>query len=463
GGFARYDRLVASWRALPQGNTLSAAAMGYMAAMRRALSDPAPHTPSWAVARALASAADMHVLAGKGRMTIPMYKEACTILEKTAAVGGEAEGFASLMAVATPASGGTPAQRTQEMPGDAQEMHKVGRMLKDLALLVADAGEAETAIRLFQRAVEVHLSSLAGAGRLVSDVSEAAPGPSAPNPEPPWSFVPLDLRGADWGDDRGQGATITGLAVAADTRPLHVRLRSGLRGALGALGGGLGGESTGNANCGGIGNVRAKAGGRGAVPPIGPLDVAASCAADLGQVVGCARSLRDRGHLDEAVLVSEKVLAVLVKVVGPDHDLTKAALAGIVGQGVVDKCWSRELGNSFEGAAPELGSPPDPESLPAPVVGTPPVDGVRRHRTRSDVLSAAGTTTGAGAVRVYPWPADEPSSSSPFTSKRSMELLFGNDSGGGSRGGDGRWSQDPYGDHSNITGRRLSGLGGGIL
>lgn len=333
GGFSRYDALVASWEALPPSFSLASAASGYLESVRAACkaAQGAGSGGGWAAARALASAADFEALADRGSDAIPAYEEACALLAKEAARNSQARGIS----------------RWQRSARDT--LHKVANMVQDLALLMAYLRKEAPAIRLLQRAVEIHLSVLGASGALVPDLgggraatagdgighlgaSSALTGSADSEVEEAAQLLEAE---------KGRGAGITWKAVANDDRSLRLRLR--LQPVLEA------GEPVPAGRAGGGGGAAAAAaaaanggGGGGTLPPFGRLDVVATCIGDLGLVVSCTRQLRQAKRIDESVQLAAKVYPILREILGAEHPFTKAAQTGFVGQGTVDESWSQK-------------------------------------------------------------------------------------------------------------------------
>lgn len=343
GGFSRYDYLVASWDALPPSHTLAAAASRYLDSVRVVCR--AAHGSSngsggcrWAAARALASAADLQALANRGAEAIPAYEEACAVLAAEMAQRSQAGGVS----------------QWQRAARDA--LHKVARMMQDLALLTSQFRKEAPAMRLLQRAVEIHLSVLASSGGLVPDLGGSLSAETSLLYDPSKSPGPDSIVGADrevqeaaqlLEVSRGRGAGITWKAVANDDRPLPFRLRLQPTEGLGEpipVGRGGGGGGAG-----------------GTLPAFGRLDIVATCVGDLGRIVSCMRQLRLANRVDESVQLAEKVFPVLREILGAEHAFTKAALAGFVGQVIVDECWAQQ-GGQANGDSP-LGLHP---TLPSP-------------------------------------------------------------------------------------------------
>lgn len=340
GGFSRYDYLVASWEALPGGHTLTAAATGYLESVRAACK-AVQHSGGggvggWAAARALAAAADVQALADRGSEAIPAYEEACRLLAAEAERSAQAGGVS-------------------QWKGAARDsLHKMAIMVQDLALFTGHVRKEAAAIRLLQRSVEIHLSVLAASGCLVPDIGESALHGQQKTPASGSMGADREVEEAAQLLEvtKGRGAGISWRAVANDDRPLRIRLRlqpmeGGGEPAPAGRGGGGGGGASG-----------------GTLPLFGTLDVAATCVADLGRVVSCTRQLRQAKRVDESVQLAEKVYPVLKEILGAEHAFTKAALAGFVGQGIVDECWSQQGAGALDlddalgpGQHPTLPSP----------------------------------------------------------------------------------------------------------
>lgn len=362
GGFSRYDYLVASWGALPAAHTLTAAASAYLACTREVCVAAAANgkggdgggAAGWARARALASVADVMALAGRGAEAIPAYGEACKLLVAEAAASAEADGIPQW-------------QRSAK-----SSIHKLASMVEELAILAAQLGKEATAIRLLQRAVEMHLNVLEATGSLVPEVDGNRRN-STGGVSDDGSAKPTNAKMADEHEARGRGGSLTCRAVAEDTRPLSSRLRFHP-----SVGAGMQSPSGRGSIWGGSGS----GGGSSTLPMFGRLDMVGTCVGDLGLVVSCTRQLRQEKKIDESVQLAEKAYPVLKDILGADHAFTKAALAAFVGQGIVDECWSQsDAGNGA------LGHP----SLPSPTS--------RRRLARSyeaRAPSAGGGRNGSG-------------------------------------------------------------------
>lgn len=357
GGFSRYDYLVASWDTLPPAHTLTAAASKYLRSVRAACraAQASGGGCRWAAARALASAADLQALADQGSEAIPAYEEACSLLAAEAAQRAQAGGVSQWQRAAREA------------------LHKLASMVQDLALLTWQFRKEAPAIRLLQRAVEIHLSVLASSGALVPDVVAATSASNAlydaNKVSGPGSISSADREVEEAAQllegSLGRGAGIAWMAVANDDRPLPLRLR--LQSAEGA------GEP--------IPAGRSAGGSVGTLPAFGRLDVVATCVGDLGRIVSCSRQLRQAKRVDESVQLAEKVYPVLKEILGADHAFTKAALAGFVGQGIVDECWSQQGIEQHNNSSP-LGPGQHP-TLPSPTS--------RRKQARSYYRSGGGS------------------------------------------------------------------------
>ena len=339
GGFSRYDYLLASWDALPSPHTLTSAAARYVSSVRAACQAAAVATAAtsdgggaasggggadaaarggWAAARALASAADLQALADARPEAIRTYGEACALLAAEAARTAKVAGV------------------PQKERAARDEHHKVASKMQELAGLAAQLGKEAPAIRLLQRAVEMHLSALEASGVLVprfAGVNEHRAKLGKPDAEE----VAVAAAAAE--EAHGRGAGITYRAVVDDARPIASRLwlqtsaGVGHRPASGRSGGGGGGN----------------------LPVFGRLDVVGTCVGDLGLVLACTRTLQQEQKVEESVQLAEKVYPVLKEILGADHAFTKTALAAFVGQGIVDECWSHP---DVEGSGgPALPSP----------------------------------------------------------------------------------------------------------
>ncbi|CAN0111495.1 unnamed protein product, partial [Ectocarpus fasciculatus] len=363
GGFSRYDYLVASWDALPAPYSLTSAVAGYVSSVRAAYRAAAAAAAAaalvssggdedegdaegaaastaaaaaaaggggaWAGARALASAADVLALAGQRSRAIAVYEEACGLLVDEAARAAGAAGVPHKERAAR------------------ESHHKVASMLRELAVLAAQFEREAPAIRLLQRAVEMHLSALEASGVLVPHFAGGNEHRSKLKADGGDAAVAAAAAAAE---AQGRGADVTYRAVMADARPLCSRLwlqfpvGTGERTAAAGRGGGGGGGG---------------GGGNGNLPTFGRLDVVGTCVGDLGLVLACTRVLRQEEKVDESVQLAEKVYPVLKEILGADHAFTKAALAAFVGQGIVDQCWNQAdvHGSGSSGGHPSLPSP----------------------------------------------------------------------------------------------------------
>lgn len=347
GGFSRYDYLVASWEALPRPHTLAFAASSYVSSVRASCQaavaaakaasaqngDGASASSAdadfggvgWAAARALASAADLEALAGRRSEAIPAYVEACAIL------AAEAARTAKVAVV----------QNKERAARNSH--HKVASMMQELAVLLAQFGREAPAIRLLQRAVEMHLSALEASGVLVPHVAggnEHRSGLNGSDTEAVAATAAADENA------HGRGADITFRAVMDDVRPVSSRLflqpsaRVGQHPASGR-----GGDSS-------------NGGSSGSLPAFGRLDVVSTCVGDLGLVLACTRSLQQEQKIDESVQLAEKVYPVLKEILGADHTFTKTALAVFAGQAIVDECFAQgDVDGGSGGGHPALPSP----------------------------------------------------------------------------------------------------------
>ncbi|CAM9848906.1 unnamed protein product [Sphacelaria rigidula] len=97
------------------------------------------------------------------------------------------------------------------------------------------------------------------------------------------------------------------------------------------------------------------------------------------------RQLRQANRVDESVQLAEKVFPVLREILGAEHAFTKAALAGLVGQGIVDKCWAQEGAEANDSGPLGPGQQP---ALPSPTS--------RRKQARS--YEGRGGGTGGGSM-----------------------------------------------------------------
>ncbi|CAM9832540.1 unnamed protein product [Ectocarpus sp. 4 AP-2014] len=384
GGFSRYDYLVASWDALPAPYSLTSAVAGYVSSVRTAYRAAAAAAAAaaalvssggnkgeggaegaaaaaaggaggWAAARALASAADMLALAGQRSRAIAVYEEACGLLAEEAA---RAAGMV-----------GVP----QKERAARESHHKVASMLRELAMLAAQFEREAPAIRLLQRAVEVHLSALEASGVLVPHFAGGNEHRSKLKADGGDAAVAAAAAAAE---AQGRGADVTYRAVVDDARPLCSRLW--LQFPVGTR------ERAASA---GRGDGSGGGGGNGNLPAFGRLDVVGTCVGDLGLVLACTRVLRQEEKVDESAQLAEKVYPVLKEILGADHAFTKAALAAFVGQGIVDQCWKKA---DVHGSGSSGGHP----SLPTPTS--------RRRLARSSGgrgASAAGGSAGASAAQ----------------------------------------------------------------
>lgn len=391
GGFSRYDYLVASWDALPPPHTLSVAAGRYLESIRSSCKPVATAMVTqtsrcrsgagWAGARALASAADVNALAGRREEAIGAYVEACELL------AAEAERRAR-------SRGGV--NSWQQSARSA--LHKVASMIQELAVVTAQLGKMPPAIRLLQRAVEIHLSVLEASGALVPDFgydngSSTSPGQEFRLNNLAATRGPIGegtAEGVDGG--RGRGGAITCRAVADDCRPLPLRLWS--HPAPIATTGQQSPSGRGS-SCGGGGG-----GGGGMLPAYGRLDVVGTCVGDLGLVVACTRQLRQEERVDESVQLAEKAYPVLREILGADHAFTRAALAAFVGQGIVDECWSQsDVVNGALGQ-PSLPSPTSRRRLARNYEGRSASALVTRVSARSSIGVGAGNINGGSGSAV---------------------------------------------------------------
>ncbi|CAN0193166.1 unnamed protein product, partial [Laminaria digitata] len=150
---------------------------------------------------------------------IPVYEEACGLLAAEAARGAKV--------AAVP-------QRQQTA---RNALHKVASMVKELALLAAQFGKEAPAIRLLQRAVEMHLSALEACGVLVPHPDsgdcgggggrsgwDGAGGEGSKLGRPGMLGGSAAAETAADEEARGRGGSITCSAVADDGRPLRSRL-----------------------------------------------------------------------------------------------------------------------------------------------------------------------------------------------------------------------------------------------
>lgn len=382
GGFSRYDYLVASWDALPAPHTLSVAAGRYLESIRASCKPVATTMvkktsrrgsgAGWAEARALASAADVNALAGRREEAIEAYVEACELLaaeaERRARSGGGINSW-------------------QQSARSA--LHKVASMVQELAVVTAQLGKMPPAIRLLQRAVEIHLSVLEASGALVPDFGYDNGSSTSPGQESRLKNIAITrgpigegtAEGVDGG--RGKGGAITCRAVADDCRPLPLRLWSHPAPIATA-----GQQSpSGRGSCGG-------GGGGGMLPAYGRLDVVGTCVGDLGLVVACTRQLRQEERIDESVQLAEKAYPVLREILGADHAFTRAALAAFVGQGIVDECWSQSDVMNGALGQPSLPSPTSRRRLARNYEGRSASTFVTRVSARSRVGVGAGNING---------------------------------------------------------------------
>lgn len=379
GGFSRYDYLVASWDALPSPHTLASAASNYVSSVRASCqaavaaaeaeagtgqngddtsassADGVSGGGGWPAARALASVADLEALAGRRSEAIRAYGEACAILAVEAA-------RAAKVAVI---------QNKERAARDSH--HKVASLVQELAVLLAQLGREAPAIRLLQRAVEMHLSALEASGVLVPHSAgggnQHRSGLNKPDAEAEAATAAANE------DAHGRGAGITYRAVVDDVRPVSSRLflQSSVRGGQHPASGRGGDGSSG--------------GGTGSLPAFGRLDVVGTCVGDLGLVLACTRSLQQEQKIDESVQLAEKVYPVLKEILGADHAFTKTALAVFAGQAIVDECFAQaDADGSSGGGHPPLPSPTSRRRL------------ARSSGGRGGNSAAAGIGSGAGGA-----------------------------------------------------------------
>ncbi|CAM9123924.1 unnamed protein product, partial [Scytosiphon promiscuus] len=374
----------------------------------------------WAAARALASAADVQALAGRHLEAIPLYVEACVLLAAEVARTAKVAGI------------------SQQDRAARDSHHKVASMVQDVAVLAAQFGQEAPAIRLLQRAVEMHLSALEASGVLVPHFAGVNEHRSKPRGGPG-----AEATAAANEHEHGRGAGITYRAVMDDARPLPSRLWLQCR--LGAReGGGSGG-----------GGGRGGAGGN--VPRFGRLDVVGTCVGDLGVVLACTRMLRQEQRTDESAQLAEKVFPVLKEILGADHAFTKTALAAFVGQGIVDECWSHADADGGAGH-PTLPSPTSRRRQARSYGGraaSPPSAGLRGAKGLGGGSGAdAQNATGATLVPLTRSELSVPPSPLPaeFYARYSSSSLNGASSGGGVTGGGGG------GGSSDRRGRNGSGF-----
>ncbi|CAN0487049.1 unnamed protein product, partial [Ectocarpus sp. 12 AP-2014] len=223
--------------------------------------------------------------------------------------------------------------------------HKVASMLRELAMLAAQFEREAPAIRLLQRAVEMHLSALEASGVLVPHFAGGNEHRSKLMADGRDAAVAAAAAAAE---AQGKGGDVTYRAVVDDARPLCSRLW--LQFPVGTR------ERAASA---GRGDGSGGGGGNGNLPAFGRLDVVGTCVGDLGLVLACTRVLRQEEKVDESAQLAEKVYPVLKEMLGADHAFTKAALAAFVGQGIVDQCWKKAdvHGSGSSGGHPSLPSP----------------------------------------------------------------------------------------------------------